>query len=133
MDLVVDANILFAALIKESVSYHLLFRDDLHLFSPEYILEEFEKHKLEILEKTESSLEEFKKVVDILRRRITLIPLEELAPYVHKAALISPDPKDVAYLALALKLHCPVWSNDKKLKEKQTIIPVYSTTELMKF
>ena len=45
MDLVIDANIIFAALIKESVTYHLLCRNDFHLFTPEFILTEIEKHK----------------------------------------------------------------------------------------
>ncbi|MEI6732208.1 MAG: PIN domain-containing protein, partial [archaeon] len=40
------------------------------------------------------------------------------------------DIKDAMYLALALKLNCPIWSNDKLLKN-QTQIKVYSTSELM--
>jgi len=53
MDLVVDANVIFAVLIKDSFSYHLLFSGRFNLFTPEYIFTEFEKHKMEILEKTE--------------------------------------------------------------------------------
>lgn len=37
----------------------------------------------------------------------------------------------MAYFALALKLKCPIWSNDKKLKE-QNIITIYHTHELSK-
>ena len=47
------------------------------------------------------------------------------------AEKISPDPKDAAYIALALKFSCGVWSNDKKLKE-QNKVKVYSTGEIMK-
>ena len=131
MDVVVDANIIFAVLIKDSFSNHLLFNGRFHLFTPEYIFTEFEKHKEEILNKTERTTENFFRLLDILKRRITLVPLEELANYIEEAEKLTPDSKDLAYFALALKLNCAVWSNDKKLKE-QDKIKVYSTHELIK-
>ncbi len=131
MDLVVDANVLIAALIKDSFSYNILFSDKFHLFTPEYIFTEFEKHKEEILEKTERTTEEFFRLLEILKRRIVLVPLEELRLYVKEAERITPDPDDMAYFALALKLNCAIWSNDKKLKE-QGAIKVYHTHELKK-
>ncbi|MEK6903702.1 MAG: PIN domain-containing protein [Nanoarchaeota archaeon] len=129
MDLVVDANILFAALIKDSFSYNLLFSDKFHLFTPEYIFTELEKHKEEILEKTERTTEEFFRLLEILKRRIVLVPLEELVPYIEEAEELTPDPDDMTYFALALKLNCAIWSNDKKLKEQDNI-KVYHSHEL---
>ncbi|HLC81483.1 MAG TPA: PIN domain-containing protein [Candidatus Nanoarchaeia archaeon] len=131
MDLVIDANVLFSALIKDSFAYNLLFSDAFHIFTPEYIFTELEKHKAEILEKTERTIEEFFRLVETLKRRINIIPLEELIPYVDEAEKLTPDPDDVAYFALALKLNCAIWSNDKKLKE-QDKIKVYHTHELSK-
>ena len=131
MDLVVDANVLFAALIKESATDLMLFADYLHLYTPEYIFTEFEKYKEEILQKTKRSTEDFYKLIEALKRRIILVPFEELDPYLQRAEIISPDPKDVAYFALALKLHCAIWSNDKKLKEKQDKVQVFHTHELI--
>ena len=55
MDLVVDANIIIAAIIKESTSYTLLFREDFHLYTAEYIFTEIEEHKEEILKKTKKT------------------------------------------------------------------------------
>lgn len=131
MDLVVDANVLFSALIKDSFAYNLLFSGSFHLFTPEYIFTELEKHKEEILEKTERTTEEFFRLLETLKRRIVIVPLEELTPYVGEAEKLTPDPEDMAYFALALKLNCAIWSNDKKLKE-QDKIKVYSTHELTK-
>ena len=37
MDLVIDANVLFSALIKDSFAYNLIFSDAFHIFTPEYI------------------------------------------------------------------------------------------------
>ena len=131
MDLVIDANVLFSALIKDSFAYNLLFSDTLHIFTPEYIFTELEKHKEEILKKTERTEEEFFRVLETLKRIIIIVPLEELVPYVEEAERLTPDPDDMAYFALALKLNCAIWSNDKKLKE-QNKIKVYHTNELSK-
>lgn len=132
MDLVIDANILFSVLIKDGFSYNLLFSDSFHLFTPGYIFTEFEEHKKEILKKTERTEEEFFRLLEILKRRIVIVPLEELVQYVEEAEKITPDPDDMAYFALALKLNCAIWSNDGKLKEQNKII-VYHTHELTKF
>jgi len=130
MDLAVDANIIFAALIKEGKTHELFFNERMHLFTPEFFFIEFEKHVKEILKKTNRTEKEFIQLISILKRKIVFIPLEELLPYVDEAEIICPDPDDIAYFALALKLKCPIWSNDKSLK-KQKIVTVYSTEELV--
>ena len=131
MNLVVDANVLLASLIKNSFTYHLLFSEKFRLFTPEYIFTELEKHKEEILEKTERTTEEFFRLIEILKRRLVLVQLNELTQYIKEAENITPDPDDMVYFALALKLNCAIWSNDKKLKE-QNKIEVYNTYELSK-
>jgi len=45
MKLIVDANILFAALIKEGSTAELLISDKLQLFAPEFLFAEFAKYK----------------------------------------------------------------------------------------
>ena len=130
MDLVVDANILFAALIKKNITSHLLFRESFHLYAPEFIFVEFKKYKDVIRKKTERSPDEFQEFFNVLERRISLAPREEIKSFVPKAKKISPDPKDVPYVALALKLSIAIWSNDKALKEKQDVVRVYNTQEV---
>lgn len=56
--------------------------------------------------------------------------MKRLKKFVLRAKEISPDKNDIAYFALALKLKCPIWTNDKKLKD-QDEIKVYSTSELI--
>ena len=75
MDLVVDANVIFSALIKDNFSYYLLFSGRFHLFTPEYIFTELEKHKEEILDKTERKTEEFFRLLDVLTKKITILSL----------------------------------------------------------
>ncbi len=130
MELVVDANILFAALIKISATSDLIFDNSLNLFSVEFIFEEFEKYKDLIMKKTERTEEEFERFMSIIKKRIKLIPYEEFESLISETEKFSPDPKDTEYLALATKLKCAVWSNDKKLKI-QDKIKVYSTEDLI--
>lgn len=129
MDLVIDANILFAALIKKSGTSDMLFKHK--LYAPEFIFVEFKKYKDELKEKTHRNEEDFNELFDIFERTVVLIPKEEIETFITKAEKISPDQKDTSYLALALKLNCAIWSNDKPLKEKQKEVKVFSTSELI--
>jgi len=86
--------------------------------------------KQEILYKTNRTYEEFYEILEIIKKIITLVPIEEFENKINEAKGISPDPNDVIYFALALKLNCPIWSNDKKLKEQKEI-KIYSTSELI--
>src|SRR3989338_10448210 len=129
MDLVIDSNILFAALLKESGTSEILFKHT--LYAPEFIFEEFRKYKEYLKGKTKRTEEGFSELFDLFERNVILIPKEEIDPLIEKAERISPDTKDVPYLALALKDRCSLWTNDEDLKEKQDAIQVYSTEELI--
>ena len=131
MKLVADANILFSCLIKEGKTIELFLNPFLKLHAPEFLLEEFEKYKKEILNKTNRTQEEFDNIFNILKEIITLIPMKKFENYFEEAKIFCPDKNDVNYFALALKLNCPIWSNDKKLKQ-QDKIKVYSTRDLIK-
>ncbi len=128
MNLVIDANILFSALLKDSTTSDILFKHT--LYAPEFIFEEFRKYKDYLKSKTKRSEEEFNDLFTLFERRVILIPKKEIDSFIVKAEMISSDPKDIAYFALALKIKCPIWSNDKELK-KQQAVKIYSTEELI--
>lgn len=132
MELVIDANILMSALINtEGKTYHLIFNDKIKLFSIDKLLNELEKHKQEILVKSKLSEDDFNLFLSLISSRIEFIPYSELKKFALEAEKISPDINDMEYFALALKLNCAIWTNDKKLKT-QTKIKIYSTEELLK-
>ncbi len=131
MMLVVDANILFSALIKNSLTAELLFEESLNLYTPEFIIDEFFKYEDFLLEKTSRTKEEFIQIMHMLKDAITVVPKEEYSRFVEEAENISPDKEDVLYFALALKFRCGIWSNDKRLKN-QDKIKIYSTSDVMK-
>ena len=66
---------------------------------------------------------------NVLFSALSVVPKEKYSDFIGEAEKFSPDEKDVMYLALALKLKCAVWSNDKKLKQ-QDRVKVYSTEDL---
>ena len=129
MDLVIDSNILFVALLKEGGTSDILFKH--RLYAPEFIFEEFRKYKDYLKGKTKRNEEDFNELFDLFERNAILIPKEEIEPFIEKAEKISPDAKDVVYLALALKLKSALWSNDDDLKKKQNAVRVYTTEDLI--
>lgn len=130
MDLVIDANVIFSAAIKDSKTSELLFSDKFHLFTPEFLFTEFKKYEDILLDKTHRTEEDFWNFLDVLKRRVTSVPKEDFETYLENAKQISPDPKDVQYFALALKIKAAIWSDDNDLK-KQNKVKVYNTTELV--
>lgn len=140
MKLVVDTNVLITIFWKNSVFQRLSIKQNLGLFSPLYALEEINKNKQEILEKTKLSLNEFESLRRDLAIRIEFIPLEEYSSFLKKAESLAIELKeedildflkDIDFFALALKLMVPIWSNDKQFK-KQSKIKVFTTEELIK-
>lgn len=128
----IDANILFAALIKKSTTADLLAIEDFKLYAPEFLFDEFKKYEQVLLKKTNRSSKDFKEFFSFLKRKIKTIPQEQIIPFLKKAENLSPDPKDTVYLALALALKANIWSNDKHLKERQTQVPILTTAEIKK-
>ena len=132
MELVIDANVLMSALVATAgKTYDLIFNERINLFSPEFLLEEFEEHKEEILEKSGLSESDFKLFLSLISSEIEFISKSEFKEFIPQAEKITPDPNDTEYLALALKLKCSIWSNDKRLKN-QNKVNICSTGELLK-
>ena len=135
MLLIVDANVVFSVLIKggKTLDIFILNRAKKRFVfvAPEFLMVEVEKHSREIIKKTGLSTDEIGKVLDFLENEIEFVSFEEFEEFYKKAEEISPDPNDVQYFALALKLDGAIWSNDKALK-KQFVVDVLSTGEIIR-
>ena|SRR3989344_31967 len=108
MEFVLDANVLISALIKDSHTRHFLILSGHSFYVPEYIFQEIDEHIQELRQKTSLLEHELKEILDhiILLANIHIIPFDEFQEYKHQALILSPDPDDVAYVVLALKLQC---------------------------
>ena len=128
MKLVINANVLFALAKPTSIANEILAKEDCQLFTPDYAFLELTKYKEEIMEK--SGINEFKKIIDSLKNKVTIIKIADFAYEIRKVSKEIPDEKDVPYLALSYKLGIPIWSNDRHFKQ-QYVSRVITTEELI--
>ena len=131
MKLVIDANIAFSLLKKDSFTRRLAHKHSLDLYSHKFILEELEEHSDELCELLKISKDKFVRIKEILSRLINLSEKVSQQQLNRARELIS-DSDDKQYLALALKLRIPIWSNDEHFKE-QSVVRVFTTDELNDF
>ena len=131
MELIIDANEVISALISFSgKTAEIIFSDKIKLFSPEYLLEEIDRHKDEILKKSELTTEDLEVLLNLISLNIEFISFSEFEEFEEESSKISADPNDVEYLALALKLNCTLWSEDKALKDNGRV-NVLTTSDLL--
>jgi len=133
MELVVDANILVAGFLKSSITRELLMDERLTLWAPEYSLTEAEKVLVsERFRRRLGGLSQsrIRSLLALLTKDIRILPGSDYRPRFKEACRLAPHPEDAPYLALALHLTLPLWSNDLALKTQQKV-PVYTTEELL--
>jgi predicted nucleic acid-binding protein len=130
MKVTVDANILFACLIKDSTTRKLFFNPALSLFAPESIVAEFARHLVEIRKKSGLKDEELYRLVDSVLSQLVLVPDTDLKPFIPAAASLVNDPKDWLYISCALYKNTIIWSHDLDLSTQKRI-SIISTKELM--
>lgn len=133
MHIVVDANILFAALIKDSTVRKIILNSKTTFLVPEQIIREYENHMLEIQEKSGLSSEEFNALMKMLLQKCTVIKEESILPYREKAQslIAARDPDDVPFIACALaNPGSAIWSDDLDMCS-QTEIRVIKTREMI--
>ena len=131
MELVVDTNVIFSAIVRNSVTRILLLNPNLILYSPEGLISELDEHKEEIRAKSKLNEKRYDELMAVLLSKIKLEPKETIAPFLKEALEFSPDKDDSPFLALGLAKGISLWSNDKPLKQ-QSFVKVLSTAELFK-
>jgi predicted nucleic acid-binding protein len=133
MDLVVDTNIIFSffrenpvrTIIIESESYGL------RLFSPAHLIDELKDNIPELVKYSKKSPSEVESIIDELKMHVLIVPSLQYLEFKDKARPLAPhkSDKDLPYFALALKLDCPIWSNEPGFKE-QTKVGILNTEDL---
>jgi len=136
MMLVVDANVIISSLITKAVTFDVFLLNSvlkkLEFIAPEFLWIEVEKNGEELLKETELTEDEFKEVMEFLIEETTIVPSSQFLEFLPEAKrLLSTHPKDVPYLALALKFECPIFSGDKTLK-RLSPVKVLSPREVLK-
>ncbi|MCX6706730.1 MAG: PIN domain-containing protein [Candidatus Woesearchaeota archaeon] len=133
MMIIIDSNILFSALIKDSVTRKLILEYDGVFQFPEFIFEEMEKHKDELLNKSGLDEKSFNELLQLILKKVMIVPNDVLHPYKEEALEIvrQIDPDDAIFIACALAYpDSIIWSDDKKLKN-QAKIKVINTQKII--
>lgn len=130
MKLVIDTSIVFSFFKSNSTANRLLKEYEIELFAPKELIEELSKYSNIICLKANITKEKFLRNISLLPEFIELKNASK--EFENKAKKLVDHKSDVPFLALALELNIPIWSNDSHFK-KQSIVIVFTTEELKKF
>lgn len=132
MLLAVDANVIFSSLIRKGNSFKVFEANKIfkkfNFIAPEFLFDEINKKTDRIVSLTQLKKEELFKILDFIKDQTDFIPYSEFIDKLSEAREI--NYKDSPYVALALKFNCPIFSGDKKLKERNKV-EVFSPRELL--
>lgn len=129
MILVIDANPFIAGFLRDSTSRKIILSEKVTLYSPDWLVKEFERNESELMEKFPAS-DDFLETKMILFKFIKIVPEQEYSMYMEEASKLTKHIKDVPYFALALSLNCPIWSDEKSFKQQPKVV-VYSTSDMV--
>lgn len=132
MKYVVDANIILSALISDSMTRRLLVELEDDLLTPAYVHDEIGKYTEMVSEKSGLSPTEVEELIEILFKRIDVVPRPVVLESLQEAARImrDTDPDDAVYLAAALERDAQLWSDDGDYEE-QDLVPVATTGDIV--
>ena len=133
---VIDTNILISALIKDdSVTARIIKSGIFEIYYPEDGMFDLEKYRDYIIKKRKKALQRksFDYALGFLLESIIVIPSSLYEDKIREAyeVMRDIDEKNTPFLALALKLQCPIWSNDGDFEE-QNLVEVYKTSYILR-
>ena len=117
---IVDANILFSALLRQDSSFSAtILGTDHQFFICEAIIAELFKHKEKIVRLSKLSDEDVVHLFYILLKRVSVFKEVLIEPSIRRRAYDlckNIDEADTPHVALTLHLNGLLWTGDKKLK-----------------
>ncbi len=134
MNVIIDTNIILSAIIKDSLTRHLIISSNVLFYYPEQSFDEVLRNKKIVLEKTKMPQEEFNMKLITLFKYIDVIKNEELLDYAEEADKIIGHihKNDVPFIAAALAKPAIIWSNDQHF-QKQDKIRVITTNDIINY
>lgn len=138
MKIVADTNVLFTFFWKGAAIWGIVYKN-VELYSPETALGEIDGHEEEIMKKAKLSKKEYTDIRRQLEGWVEFIPIEGYRECLKNAAGLASGLAekereemldDADFLALSIKLDCPLWTNDSLLRKQHQVI-VFSTKEMI--
>jgi len=133
MIVIVDANVIIAALLGSRSTIAILFSQNYNFYSPNFLIDEIEKKKDLICNLGHINNDEFDINLISLLILVKTIDKIEYDEYIEEATKIigKKDIKDVDYIASALYIEADfIWTNDKDFSEQKSI-KILTTEEII--
>ncbi|SRR3989344_6858371 len=132
MKIVVDSNRVIAALIKDGTTREILFNRNFKFFAPEYIRDEIEKYKNEIIQRADINNKEFEILISLIFEYITIVPKSEYNSFIDKLKNEISDINDLAYFAACLSIKADgIWTHDLHFKEQEKY-KIYTNIDMIR-
>ncbi|QSG15626.1 PIN domain-containing protein [Halapricum desulfuricans] len=132
MKLVIDANVVIAALIADAKTRELIVTLEPKLLTPAFVSDEIENYEAMIAEKSGMEPDRVAQFIDLLFQYIDVVPAEDFHPAIERAdeAIGDTDPDAVLYLACTIASDGGIWSDDSDF-DQQNLVETYSTSEVV--
>lgn len=130
MKIVVDVNVIIAALAKPAITREVLLFPYINYYTPDFFMEELEGHESEVKKKVGPT---YASAVNLIVRKLRVVSYDDYEPWLGKAETIigEIDRDDVPYVAAALAINADgLWSYDKHLA-KQSAVKIVSIKDLI--
>ena len=122
MKVVIDANRIVAALLKQSTTRDILLDNVFEFVTPDHTLFEMEEHRDELQKKTKLTKEEFDILLALIFERINILPESLYAPFLNECGEDVEDIDDAPYLAACLASKAiGIWSHDLHLLNQKKV------------
>jgi predicted nucleic acid-binding protein len=139
--IIVDTNIIFSALVKDSICRKILLSPYFEFYIPEFAIEEIEKHTPLIQKKTGLQAKELRTLMSGILEGIKVVPKDDFEKFLEKSIKVmrNIDVNDAPFLALAAPFlalalsfdNNGIWSEDAHF-QKQYSVKVWTTEEMVR-
>ncbi|MBI2971435.1 MAG: hypothetical protein HYY37_03400 [Candidatus Aenigmarchaeota archaeon] len=121
MLVVADTNTVFSSLYVRGKPFEVFMLNKMvglfEFVAPEFLFFEIGKRMDKLLAKSRLSKEGISDIFSFLKREIDFVSSDKFEDKAEEAAKRAPHMKDVAFVALALKLDCKILTGDKGIKK----------------
>ena len=131
MRIIVDADRVVAALIKQNTTRDILFDEAFEFLTPDYALSEIEEHREILQKKTKLAKDEFDILLSLIFEYITIIAKSTYTNFMEDCKESVKDVDDIPYIAACLaSKSMGIWSHDQHFRE-QSKVKVFTNIDLL--
>jgi|SRR3989344_5236373 len=133
MKIVLDTNIIMAALMGSRAALIIITSQHYELYAPEGVITEIKRHKNFICRFIKQNTREFNINLHSILEFVHILSIKEYTPYLTKSLELMKDrdSSDAVFIACAFCIKADfIWSNDKDFKE-QNLFQTKTTQEFI--